>query len=375
MTEPRLVAVGLAGLCLLGAVYGATPAALAPAPSDQSEPTTATTTEAGPDQASTSAITMEPTRLEKRYTLDTAAVNRTEAAQINDSLGTFYQRLPENRSARLAQTEQLAADICRRGRTVDPAAVEQALSVPDRDDQLGQAAQTLETNVNPHIDADQVQETIRQADDTDEYTPLVATYNAYYQAACNVDVDRQATLDRFYQASSALGVEFLFVQSGTTYTVDGATPRTDVQSRAMAALQSRFGDDAVQLLLSETHWMSRGDLRNLSGYVREQYRQANLRYDGDVDWAALRARIDSLDGATVLDEADIEAADGETIQNLLERTNTSDQVRCVMNQRSSVDELATQAADITADGKVTAAELQTLPDEPREQVIDCLRTD
>jgi len=375
MTAPRLVAVGLAGLFLLGAMYGAAPAALSPAPSDQSEPTTATITEAGPDQASTSAITMESNRLEKRYTLDTAAVNRTEAAQINDTLGTFYQRLPENRSARLAQTKQLAADICRRGRTVDPAAVEQAMSVPDRDDQLGQAAQTLETNVNPHIDADRVQETIRQADDTDEYTPLVATYNAYYDAACNVDVDRQATLDRFYQASSALGVEFLFVQSGATYTVDGATPRTDVQGRTLETLQSRFGDDAVQLLLSETHWMSRGDLRNLSGYVREQYRQANLRYEGDIDRAALRARIDTLDGETTLDDTDIEAADSETVQTLLERTNTSEQVRCVLNQRSSVDELATQAAEITADGKVTAAELQTLPDEPRAQVIDCLRTD
>jgi hypothetical protein len=55
---------------------------------------------------------MESNRLEKRYTLDTAAVNRTEANQINDSLGTFYERLPKNRSERLNRTTALASDIC-----------------------------------------------------------------------------------------------------------------------------------------------------------------------------------------------------------------------------------------------------------------------
>jgi len=370
MTEPRLVAVGLAGLLLLGAVYGVTPAALAPAPSDQSEPTTATTTEAEPDQASTSAITMEPTQLEKRYTLDTTAVNRTEASEINDTLGTFYQRLPENRSARLAQTEQLAADICRRGRIVDPAAVEQAVSATDSDDQLGQAAETLETNVNSDIDADQVRETIRQTDDADEYAPLVATYNAYYQAACNVDVDRQATLDRFYQASSALGVELMFVQKGASYTVEAQGPRANVQVRALKALHERFGEDRVQLWLAEIHRASRGDLREVTAYVREQYQTSRLRQEDEINETRLRAQIAALDA-----RFDDQQLIDDNIETLLARTEDSDQVACVASQRDDWDDLASQLAEITADGEVTTAEVDSLPDEPRQDVVECLQAD
>ncbi|MBX0305658.1 hypothetical protein [Haloarcula salinisoli] len=319
---------------------------------------------------------MEPTRLEKRYTLDTAAVNRTEASQINDSLGTFYERLAKNRSQRRNRTAALASDICSRADPIDPAAIESTAIPAARDDHLGQAAERLETNGIDQIDADRVRSRIQQGEAPDEYAPLVATYNQYHAAACNLDIDRQATVDRFYRATSALGIELLFVQSGATYTVTASVPRDDVQARAIEALDRRFGDAAVQVVMTESHWASRGDLRNLTDYLREQYRTAELRYDGDIDRAMLRARIAAVDAETTLDDAQVPTgADRETLGALLERANESEQVNCVLNQRADWDDVATQLVEISADGEVTAAELETLPDEPRKDVVECLQAD
>ncbi|MBX0288723.1 hypothetical protein EGH22_20545 [Halomicroarcula sp. F28] len=320
-----------------------------------------------------SAVSQAPNRLEKRYSLDTADVNRTEASQINDTLGTLYQHLPENQSQRIAETERLAAEICRRGSTVDPAMVEYGVTVATRSDQLDRGVTTLEANYNGQINADEVRQRLRQVD-ASEYKPLVATYNQYYQAACNVDGDRQATIDRFYRASSALGIELLFVQHGANYTVNAPVPREDVQTRVMEALHSRLGDDAVQVWLSEVRWASRGDLRNLTDYVREQYRASTLSYDGILNRSELRARIAALE--TGLDEQQIsDATDRVTIQTLLERANDSEQVSCIITQRTDWDDLATQLVEITADDDVTATELETLPDEPRQDVVDCLQAD
>jgi len=348
-------------------VYGASPTAFASAPADQSESMPATETE--PREASTTNDSTERTDRKTSYTLNTTAIDQTEAKQINQTLGTFYQSLPENRSQRVAQTNQLAAKICRRGRPIEPATADRLGTSVTRTDQLDQTAQSLASTYNVQIDSDRVRQRLREADQGD-YKPLVAIYNQYYRAACNVDGDRQETITDFYQMSAALGVELMFVQNGANYTVESEAPRTDVQARALEALHKRFGEDQVKLWLAEIHWASRGDLREVTEYVRDQYRASTLRQEGEINRTRLRAQIAALNARL----SDQQLSEDE-IKRLLEQTEDSEQVACIVTQQSDWDEFASQLVEITADSEVTAAELDSLPNEPQQDITECLQTD
>lgn len=315
----------------------------------------------------------EQYHLNTTYRLDTANVSAADAAVINQSIGAMYQRLPENKSERLATTAAIAGESCRTGHAINPTAFEAGQGVQRDGYRLYHTAETLNNRFSRNIDPERLRSTIQTAGKVGQYTPIVGAYNEYYEAACNFDRDRPETVERFYLASASLGIEVMFVQSGATYKASSAITRRASHTRTFRAVQTKFGDDALRILMSETHWAARNSLAGVNEFIVEQYTTANLSAPTEVNRTALATRIESF-----RTETDVEqgignvTTDSASLETLLNQTSSSRQIECVSNQSDGFGTLAGTISRIVADGEVTRNELSELPNGTSGAVQRCL---
>lgn len=312
-------------------------------------------------------------QLNRTYRLDTENVSATDAATINQSIGAMYQGLPENQSERLATTAAIAAESCRTGRPIDPTAFEAGQGIHREGYRLYHTVETLNNRFSQNIEPRRLETTIQNARQLGKYTPIVGAYNEYYEAACNFDRDRPATVERFYLASASLSVEVMFVQYGATYKASSAITRRASHTRAFRAVHSRFGDDALRVLMSETHWAARNSLAGVNEFILEQYTEANLSVPNDFNRTALRSQIESFETESRVDqEIENVTSESSSLETLLNQTSARQQVACVSNQRAGGGGFNGTIREIIADGEVTSTELRQLPDDVTTAVQSCL---
>lgn len=186
----------------------------------------------------------------------------SERASIHEAITHAFEKLPENRTERLAYTAALAEQTCLNG-TVNTSAVELMGNVSGASKrQLYRVKHVTATvqGFNNQIDPDQVQGSIEAAGSIAKYATIIGTVNEYEQAACAFDVNNPESVEDYYLATAALTVELAFIQYGVAYRVSSKVTRMASHTSTFRMVQSKFGDDALSLLMSETYWLVNGQI-------------------------------------------------------------------------------------------------------------------
>lgn len=413
----------------------ATPAATrtsTPASTDTSSPTptqttTPTTTPTPPSTASTvSKLNLSNTT----YRLDVSDLTANESATVNRTVRSFYRQLPENKSERLALTAEIARKSCQRGK-IDASAFKSSSELKRQTYRLYHTADALDTHFNRNIDPEDLKTVIRGADRIGKYAPILGSYNRYINASCNFDRDRPETVQDYYIASASLGVEVAMVQSGVAYRVSSKVTRVASHSRAFRTVQTRFGDDALSILMSETHWAARQRLAGVNEFVVEQYDQYNLTRQGALNETRIRelssripdtaqsvqnqtaeyvnstlenttidertqnvteqvlnnttvdeqitnATEETIENTSVNETVDVitntSVTENKTLGELLSNSGAKKKIKCVSKQGGSLlSSLSAKISTIVADGRIEESEVEKLPEDTQVEIKDCLQ--
>lgn len=115
----------------------------------------------------------------------------------------------------------------------------------------------------------------------------------------------------------------VMVQYGVSYRVSSRVTRAASHSRVFRTVQARYGDDALRILMSETHWAVRQSLSGANDFVAEQYDQFNLTRQGSFNEIERRDLID--DFSTQADSIQNQA--GVFANDTLENTTVDEQTQ------------------------------------------------
>lgn len=360
------------------------------------------------------------------YELVLDNVSTEDAETINGTLRSFYQEMSSNETERLETTAELANESCNLS-TIDATTFSTAAEVEREGYRLYQVSELLNNNYNQNIDTDRFRGVIQGAGRVGQYAPIVGSYNEYHEAACNFDRDDPESVERFYLASAALGTEIMFVQYGATYRASSRLTRAASHTRVYRTVQSRFGDKALALLMSETHWAARNTLSGAPSFIVEQYTEHNLTLETEVSLAAIQNQSEfignqstawlnqtsyltnrSLSNTSVDNEiedrtgevlnestvdeqienatSDIENSSvGESVDNisqdnltqeetlgdLLNESSATEAIECVSEQDIGYSTLT----GIISDGDVNLSELTQLSADRRQDIGDCLASE
>lgn len=277
MASNSLRAISLALLVVLaGCASGASPVTEAqrtaepnsPSPTSTAPETQTTTATATPEPSPTptptppSTATANPTTEGNTSAVDVEAMTASERASIHEAITHAFEKVPENRTERLAYTAALAEQTCLNG-TVNTSAVESMGNVSGASKRqlyrVKHVAATIQ-GFNSQIDTDQVQGSIETAGTIAKYATIIGTVNEYEEAACAFDIDNPESVEDYYLATTALTVELAFIQYGVAYRVSSKVTRMASHTSTFRMVQSKFGDDALSLLMSETYWLVNGQI-------------------------------------------------------------------------------------------------------------------
>ena len=353
--------------------------------------------------------------------LDNVSADETET--INGTVRSFYQGMPSNETERLETTAEIANESCNLS-TINATTFSTAADVQREGYRLYHVSELLSSNYNQNIDTDRLRVVIQGADRVGQYAPIVGSYNEYHEASCNFDRDDPESVEEFYLASAALGTEIMFVQYGATYRASSRLTRVASHTRAYRTVQTRFGDDALALLMSETHWAARNTLSGAPNFIVEQYTENNLTLESEVILAEIQNQSDfirnestawvnqtayltnnTLSNASVDDEIEnrtqqvlnestvdeqienttdnlenssvggslentsqANVTQEETLRDLLNESSAAEAVECVSAQDIGYSTLT----GIISDGDVQLSELTQLSNDTRQDIEDCL---
>lgn len=356
-----------------------------------------------------------------------------EARVINQTLRSFYTQLPENRTQRLEVSASIASEVCKDGVRISPTAFTTASDTRRQTYRLKHAAETINNNFNQNIKPGKFKRVIDGAGKLDQYTPIVGSYNRFYQASCQFDKDDPQSVEKFYVATASFGVEVLLVQYGATYKVASKATRMASHTRTFSMVQARFGDDALRILMSETHWAVRGSLGGVNDYVAMKYDEMSLNQtksqmniskleqgaesfsniSEDVSVTAGNVTNSTLSNTTlgedvgntsdeVLSNTTLDNQAKNTTEDLLSNeslnrtgdrisnttSETEENLRGLLNESSTTEKMSCvtstlsdgnlfgsvtgAASNITSDGEVSTDEIMELSKEDRTEIANCL---
>lgn len=267
-----------------------------PTPTESSDPTSTPTespTPAPTEAASTPEESQEDPQQNRTQLLSTESEDCSEingtvfcgpaeqrSEEIRLAATHAFENLPENRSERLAVTAQMANASCANATetanlsVVDP--VENASSLSKRQlYRVKHGAETLQ-GFNDRVDPKKVEAAIDTADTVATYATVVGTFQNYNEAACAFDRDDPESVEDYYLATATLTVELAMLQYGVAYRVSSKATRMASHTRTFGMIQSHFGDDALRIAMSETHWLVRGQMDGSQAMIASNTDEHNL---------------------------------------------------------------------------------------------------
>lgn len=137
------------------------------------------------------------------------------------------------------------------------------------------AAKTLQA-YDERIDPAKIQQSIEIAGTVAKYATVAGTYKEYRDTSCAFNVSKPETVEDYYIATASLSVELAMLQYGVSYKVASKATRMASHTATFRMVQSRFGNDALRILMSETHWAVRGQVAGVQATVASELDQRNI---------------------------------------------------------------------------------------------------
>lgn len=137
------------------------------------------------------------------------------------------------------------------------------------------AATTLQA-YEERIDPGRIQQSIEFAGTVAKYATVAGAYKEYRDASCAFNASKPETVEDYYIATAALTVELAMLQYGVSYKVASKATRMASHTSTFRMVQSRFGNDALRILMSETHWAVRGQVTGVQATVATELDQRNI---------------------------------------------------------------------------------------------------
>lgn len=378
----ELLALSVALMLVLSGCAQSTPLENVDSPSDSTARLTATsittsTPTPKPRLTPTSSDTENTSTILTKQIGEFTVYNLTEekAHSIESGMQGFFAKLPENESERSETTAQVAKTSCREGDYINDAVFEGTDKLNRQGYRVYHAALTFNDEFNSDIQPDRVKTVITTTGKVAKYTTVIGAYNEYYEASCAFDEEDPESVKHFYYASAALGFELLLIQNQVYYKSALVLTRKASHTRAFRLVQSLFGDDALRILMSETHWLLRNSLQGANQFVGDEAASMNISLSED-------GLAEDAVRATLEDEYGFEFEAGQTLEDLLSRVDGRTIIECGKqvidkNADTGIGGIVESVENsdyyvIFSDGRLTETEINRLPVEMQNDVKNCL---
>lgn len=314
-----------------------------------------------------SPVTSTPTSSERSLNgIHVRNLSREESRRLNESMSHFFERLPRNQTERTIVAAGVAQNTCRDLAQIDPTIFTTTSSIDRQTYRLSHAARTLNTEYTDAVQPAGVERVLDASGDIAKYTTVVGAYNEFYKAACAFDRTNPETVKQFYLSSAALGFELMMMQYGAYYQVSSKATRVASHTSTFRAVQTTVGDDALRILMSETHWLVRGSINGAGVYVSQTATGLDIDLnETTVNNSIIEKHLETVHNTEIKD--DLEEVVGESG---FDRT-----VTCLQQEAEEGGALGTIARKlprILADQKVESRELTFLSSRQKERLKSCL---
>jgi hypothetical protein len=102
-----------------------------------------------------------------------------------------------------------------------------------------------------------------------KYTPVIGSYNNFYNASCAVKQGQPGSYEDFYIQTTALTTELVLVQQQAYYQTAFAATRTASTKLSLMKLRHVCGSSCYSFSLHSIHWAVRGKVAQAPEYVAE----------------------------------------------------------------------------------------------------------
>ena len=246
-------------------------------PSEDKSVETSNTSQSLDDASETTETT---TKVDQKEAIQTGELTEDsqpitdETRQTMETLSRdFYQELPSNETQRRAETVRAAQTLCSDSDT----SVFDTVDKFDRQSpRLTHATNTINEHFNKEISTNRLQSMMSGVDKISKFTPLVGSYNRMYDASCEVDQNDDESIEQFYMASAAFGVEAALVQQQVFFKSSFVATRYTTNRLSLMKLRTVTGNKGYGLLLSEVHWAYRGGQAKATSYIFEKSAELDL---------------------------------------------------------------------------------------------------
>jgi len=348
----------------------------------QEEAETEVVTEAPEQTSSQSTISTQkpPTQEINGVIYYNMTPRKTE--NVRSVMSGFYSRLPENQSDRLNITSSVAETTCERSAKIDLTALNASSESKRQLYRVKHAAKSMSA-FNDKIKPSKIDTAISTASTAAQYTTVAGSYNEYYEAACAFDRDNPETVEDFYIASAALGVELAMMQYGVYYKVSSKTVRVASHTRTFRMVQAKFGDDALRIFMSEAHWAIRGQVNGVNRFIAEQAKKSNLDLNSsELNQSAFRKRLNRTERLSengtietgINHTKDVVNKTSDSLIKLFEESSVDEKVECLSKLDGSLFGYVSNLVKEVANGEnVTREDLQKLSDKNKDKLRSCLK--
>ncbi|WP_435101115.1 hypothetical protein [Halarchaeum sp. P4] len=220
-------------------------------------------------------------------------------AAVNGTMVQFFEKLPENKSERMATVATAAEESCNIGR-ISESPVKMASATHKQGQQLYQVARLVNEKFNSQIQPNRIRSVAQSARKVGQYATIIGTYNNYVNASCAFDRDKPETVEDYYLATASLGFELLLFQYGMYYKTASKITRVASHTHTYRAIQATFGDKALGTVMSGTYWLTHGTLGASPDFVRDRLDQMGISASSNVSRANYSVHVGQFVGTEVV---------------------------------------------------------------------------
>jgi len=197
---------------------------------------------------------------------------------LDSAVQSSFDRLPKNDSRRNQVTKQVANEICAAPTTnlsTNASAGELQAELMKTSHAVALMNEEFNSDINPR----RFKNAAGTAGEVAKYTTILGSYNHLHTAACAYDQEEPDTVEEFYIASAAFGVEVLLIQHQMYYKASFKVGQKVEHTKSFQTIQKVGGDEAAALVLSEVHWFVRQGMTDTSQYVLRKSNEMNVTVD------------------------------------------------------------------------------------------------
>lgn len=238
--------------------------------SNLSTPTDTPTRSEGSTPENSSQEDVEQSIRDAHVAADSKSITPETRRVMVDLSRDFYRELPTTATERRTETVRAAHALCAESRPIEQSVFEASDEFDRQSYRLYHATNTVNENFNKEVSTRKLRSAMSSAGSISKYTPLVGSYNRMYEAACAVDPEDDASIERFYIASASFGVEAVLVQQQIFFKSSFAATRYTTNKLSLMKIRTVTGDKGYGMLLSEIHWAYRGSQASAAGYIFEK---------------------------------------------------------------------------------------------------------